>query len=204
MAGELLAFADAVRLLQSGGVLLLGTDTLPGLHCRADLPGSVERILALKGRPGGKSLLVLAGSVEQTRLVTGPLSERQSLYCKRCWPGPFSLILPAYLELSSHIISDNGTVAVRVPDVASLRDLILAVGFPVVSTSANLSGHPPSGDLQIARRVFSGKVNGSWQPSEIADVASSGSEAVPSALIDLTVWPPVALRSGPQIPPQPE
>jgi len=203
MAGELLAFADAVGLLQSGGVLLLGTDTLPGFHCRADLSDSVERILTLKGRPTGKSLLVLAGSVEQTRLVTGPLTDRQSSYCERCWPGPFSLILPAGGELSSHVMSDSGTVAVRVPAVPSLRDLILAVGFPVVSTSANLSGQPPSGDLQTARSVFNGKVNGSWQPFEIASVDSVKNGSGPSSLIDLTVWPPVELRSGPQNPPPP-
>jgi len=204
MAGDLLAFADAVGLLQSGGVLLLGTDTLPGFHCRADLSDSVDRILALKGRPTGKSLLVLAGSMEQTRLVTGSLTDRQSSYCERCWPGPFSLILPAGGELSSHVISVDGTVAVRVPDLPSLRDLILAVGFPVVSTSANLSGKPPSGDLQIAHLAFSDEVNGSWQPSGITSVNSSINGSGPSALIDLTVWPPVELRSGPQNPPRPE
>ena len=56
---------NAVRILESGGILLMETDTLPGFHCRADLPEAVERIAALKGRDGGKPLLVLAGSDEQ-------------------------------------------------------------------------------------------------------------------------------------------
>ena len=204
MAGDPLAFDDAVRLLQSGGVLLLGTDTLPGFHCRADLPASVDRILTLKGRSPGKSLLVLAGSVEQTSLVTGPLEGRQSSYCARCWPGPFSLILPSGGELAPQVKAANGTVAVRVPAVPSLRDLILEVGFPVVSTSANLSGQPPSGNLETACRAFSDQVNGSWQPPENVPVDSNKEQPGPSALIDLTVWPPVELRPGPQKAPQPE
>jgi tRNA A37 threonylcarbamoyladenosine synthetase subunit TsaC/SUA5/YrdC len=50
VSAELLSFEDAVGILKSGGVLLMGTDTLPGFHCRADLSESVARILALKGR----------------------------------------------------------------------------------------------------------------------------------------------------------
>ena len=45
--GEQLAFEDAVGILKTGGLLLMGTDTLPGFHCRADLPEAVDRILAL-------------------------------------------------------------------------------------------------------------------------------------------------------------
>lgn len=204
MAGGLLAFEDAVGLLQSGGVLLLGTDTLPGFHCRADMPDAVDRILAMKGRPVGKSLLVLAGSARQARQVAGPLDDRQLSYCGQCWPGPFSLILPAGDDLSLPVTSKNGTVAVRVPAVPSLCDLILAVGYPVVSTSANLSGQPPFKDLKAARQAFGKKVNGSWQPLEAASIDPGTDAPGPSALIDLTVWPFATLRPGPRVPPQPE
>ena len=95
MAGVLLTSEDAVGILETGGVLLMGTDTLPGFHCRADRAEAVDRILELKGREPGKSLLVLAGSAAQAELVTGALDQLQFDYCNRCWPGPFSLILPA-------------------------------------------------------------------------------------------------------------
>ena len=201
MAGSLLTFEDAVGLLQSGGVLLMGTDTLPGFHGRADQAEPVARILKLKGRPEGKPLVVLAGSVDQARLVTGNLGKPQSAFCRRCWPGPFSLILPAGGDLNPAVRSDSGTVAVRVPAVPSLRDLILAVGFPIVSTSANLSGQPPIRDFDEAVREFREQINGSWQPSENISLEESGLKPGPSALVDLTVWPPVELRRGPQAAP---
>jgi len=197
MTGSLLAFGEAVGLLQSGGVLLMGTDTLPGFHGRADMTEPVTRILDLKGRPGGKPLVVLAGSVDQAALVTGNLDDRQSAYCRLCWPGPFSLILPAGGDLIPEVRSDTGTVAVRVPAVPSLRDLILAVGFPVVSTSANLSGQAAISQFEEACRIFIKQVNGSWQPTENMSVGSPLERSGPSALIDVTLWPPVELRAGP-------
>jgi len=198
VAGGLLAFDDTVGLLKSGGVLLLATDTLPGFHCRADLPDSVARIIALKGSRSGKSLLVLAGSAEQATLVTGTLDDRQSAYCRSCWPGPFSLILPAGGELAPTVNPGGETVAVRVPAPAFLRSLVMAVGFPLVSTSANRSGGCPCVDLQVALSAFGDLVDGAWEsPLEAAGSGGAG----PSALIDLTTWPPVQLRQGPENPP---
>lgn len=192
MAGRLLTFDDAVGLLKSGGVLLLGTDTLPGFHCRADLPEAVARIQALKGRESGKSLLVLAGSADQAGLVTGALDDRQTDFCRRCWPGPFSLILPA---------ADGETVAVRVPALESLCSLVLSVGFPLVSTSANRSGDIPCPDLEAALAGFAKQVDGAWNPRETPGEGAGSMPSGPSALIDLTTWPPVQLRQGPRNPP---
>ncbi len=197
MADRLLAFADAVGLLKSGGVLLLGTDTLPGFHCRADLPESVARIQALKGRIFTKSMLVLAGSVDQASLVTGTLDDHQAAFCRRCWPGPFSLILPAGGDLSRAVNDGGETVAVRVPDLESLCSLVLSVGFPLVSTSANRSGDDPCPDLEAAIAGFAGQVDGAWKPGESRGEAAGSPGLGPSALIDVTTWPPVQLRKGP-------
>ncbi len=131
---------DAVRRLVSGGVLLLATDTLPGWHCRADDAAAVGRILAAKGRTHDKPLLVLAGSFDQAREIAGALNAAQTAACRQCWPGPFSLILPAGSQVLPEVTAGRPTLAVRVPAVPALRDLILAVGVPLVSTSANRAG----------------------------------------------------------------
>ena len=202
MAREFLAFDDAAELLKSGGVLILGTDTLPGFHCRADLSDPVTRILGLKGRQADKSLLVLAGSVAQASQVTGSLDGRQSDFCRRCWPGPFSLILPSGGDLSPLVVAQDRTVAVRVPALESLRSLILAVGFPLVSTSVNRSGDTPLVDLETALSVFGDRVDGCLRPARSSKDHPASDQGRPSALIDLTVWPPVQLRPGPLNPPR--
>lgn len=190
---------NAVLILESGGILLMETDTLPGFHCRADRPTAVAGITALKGREKGTPLLLLAGSSKQTALVTGPVDARQRGLCSSCWPGPFSIILPAGKELSKDITGGLETVAVRVPGLGYLRDLILAVGFPLVSTSANFTGQTPAEDLAVAVDRFAHLVDGSFKPGDREPGSGEGEPLYePSALVDATVWPPAVLRTGPR------
>ena len=83
------------RELAAGAVVILATDTLPGLHARLDRPDALALLRKLKHRSEGKPFLVLAGSIAQARgLITTP-TKRVSSYIQACWPGPFTLILKA-------------------------------------------------------------------------------------------------------------
>jgi L-threonylcarbamoyladenylate synthase len=185
-------------VLAAGGVLLLATDTLPGLHARVDRPEAVRRVAALKGRPGDKPLLVLAASAAAAVAVTGVLDTRQTAYANRCWPGPFSLVLPAAPDLTPAVTAGGGTVAVRVPGHRGLIRLLETVGTPVVSTSANRAGEAPARSLTEAELRFADQVDGIFDPG---NGGGPGDRA--SALIDLVVWPPRVLREGPQPAPPP-
>lgn len=200
MAGGLLDGQAAAALLRSGGVLLLDTDTLPGLHARADRQDAVARIAGLKSRPRGQPLLVLASGWEDVGRLVPALDVRREEYCRRCWPGPFSLILPARFDLPPGLVG-QGTVAIRIPALAALRDLIRSAGFPLVSTSANRSGQPPCPDLATAAAAFTAEVDGVWTWREGLQGPPLAPGPAPSALIDLSGWPPVVRRSGPQLPP---
>jgi L-threonylcarbamoyladenylate synthase len=184
--------ADAARLLTEGGVLLLATDTLPGLHARVDRPAAVRRVAAIKGRPGDKPLLVLAASATAAATVTAALTPRQAAYADRCWPGPFSLILPAAPGLAPEVTGGGATVAVRVPRHPGLVGLLDAAGAPLVSTSANRAGDEPARSLAEAERRLGDQVDGVFDPGESGDP-----EARASALVDLVRWPPRLLREGP-------
>ncbi len=188
----------AAAVLQDGGVLLLATDTLPGLHARADSPEALARIAAAKGRPDGKPLLVIAGSPAQALLVTGRLAGWQEELCRDCWPGPFSLILPARPGLAAAVTGPGGTVAVRVPDAPELCGLVDAVGHPVASTSANAAGEPAAADMAAAVALLGDRVDGWWTPAADEGDAPAGGPAQPSALVDATVRPPRILRPGPR------
>lgn len=193
---------DAARELNSGGVLLLQTDTLPGLHARADRMGAVAHINSLKGRTDGKPLLVLAADMAQVEQVVAPLTEQQRAFCGRCWPGPFSLILDAAVDLSPGVAAENGSIAVRVPDLGPLQQLLQTVGFPLVSTSANRAGQPPCTSLTEATELFGTDVAGVWQAPQ--SLAPDTSDVVPSAVVDVRSWPPFPLRRGPRAVPNVE
>jgi len=166
---------------------------LPGLHCRADDAAAIAKIVALKGRDAGKSLLVLAGSFDQARSVLGALNLAQEAACRACWPGPFSLILPAGDGIAKSVTSGRRTLALRVPQRAELRELILELGVTLVSTSVNRAGEPPATSMSIALGQFGGLVDGYWSGRD-----RSGDSPKASALVDLTCVPFRVLRPGPE------
>lgn len=186
----------AAARLAGGDVLLLATDTICGLHARADQAAALERVLALKGRHPGQPFLLLAGSPEQALSLCGPVTARVRSLCAAAWPGPFTFILPAGAGLHE-LVRDvaRGTVAVRVPGREDLRQLIGRAGGPLASTSANRTGEPPLVDLAAAVAAFGNLVDGWWGGSGGPGEPAPGA---PSALVDLTADPPRVLRSGPR------
>jgi L-threonylcarbamoyladenylate synthase len=193
-----LSLMDTAELLKSGGVVIMGTDTLPGFHCLCDDVSGLGRIAAAKGRSPDKPLLVLAADLEMARLVTGELSPEQLEYCRRCWPGPFSLVLPAADHLPPELLAGGSTVAVRVPRHQALVDLLRLVGEPLASTSVNLEGEEPARDMDQAA-AFARSVDGIIELGPAGGTGTGG--AVSSAVVDVTCWPPRVLRSGPETPP---
>jgi L-threonylcarbamoyladenylate synthase len=202
--------AEVAAALKLGEVLLMPTDTLPGLHCRADRPEAVARIVALKERPAGQPFLLLAASLaqvetltqiealDQADVLTVTRSRRVRAYAERCWPGPHTLILPAAPDLPLSITGGASGIALRIPAVAPLREVIATVAAPLISTSANRRGVPAATELATAAHEFAPEVDAIWQPrSEDWPTIT----AVASSLIDLRVWPPRILRQGSEPPP---
>jgi len=192
-------------MLASGGVVLMPTDTLPGLHCRADNSEAVARIVESKQRSTGKPFVLLADSHDMALNQTSGLMPQAVEYLQTCWPGPFSLILPAAVTVPDGVTSGLETVAIRVPVLDQLRQIIKLAGGPLVSTSVNRSGEQPIVDLDEAIARFSDVVDGIWMFDSQPGISNGNQldsiDGRPSGLIDLTVWPPQILREGTVTPP---
>ncbi|MBD3222314.1 threonylcarbamoyl-AMP synthase [bacterium] len=182
----------ATQALADGQVVLLNTDTLPGLHARLDRPEALDRVAELKGRAPDKPLLVLASSGADALPLLARTNEPCLDYMRRCWPGPFTLILPGASWLPGAVRSATGTVAVRVPGRDALRQLLTNTG-PLASTSANAAGDAPATTLADAVSRFPGL--GAWD-----DGQGDGLDAA-SAIIALGEDGPRVLREGPAAPP---
>lgn len=84
----------AVEVLNKGGVAVLPTDTIYGLHCLASDKLTVERIYKIKGRDFNKPFYY--PNFQQSDLkgfgitVDVDLADTLDNY----WPGPNSIILP--------------------------------------------------------------------------------------------------------------
>lgn len=175
--------------LDAGEVVLLNTDTLPGLHARLDRPAGLSRLRECKQREATRPFLVLAASCTDALGLLAPAANVWLNYLQRCWPGPFTMILPASTAAPPAVLASTGTVAVRVPARAPLRRLLADVG-PLASTSANAPADVPARTLSQARAAF--PTLAAWD-----DGAAEALAGAASALVDLTGDQPRLLRDGP-------
>lgn len=146
----------AVRTLREGGIILYPTDTVWGLGCDATNAEAVARIYALKRSENKKSMLVLCDSADRiVRYVNrapGIAFEVMELATK-----PLTLILPGAVGVAGNLIPEEGTLGVRIPDHEFCRRMLRALGRPVVSTSANISGEATPTRLdEVSRAVIDG------------------------------------------------
>lgn len=170
---------EAARLLRGGAVLAYPTEAVYGLGCNPLDGPAVRRLLAIKGRPLHKGLILIAADVEQLLPFVGSLSDAQWQQVQAEWPGPVTWVLPAAPDLPAWLSGGRDTIAVRVTAHGPAAELCRAAGMPLVSTSANASGRPPARTALQARlrcpgvdAVLAGPTGGRRRPTEIRDLGS--------------------------------
>ncbi len=133
--------AKAVRILESGGLVAVPTETVYGLAARADSAEAVAKIYAAKGRPDFNPLIVHVRDEEQAQRYAEWLPDAD-LAAMMHWPGPLTLVLPKKDDavLAQAVTARLPTVALRCPAHPVMRALLDAVDFPLAAPSANRSG----------------------------------------------------------------
>lgn len=181
--------ARAATALTAGELVILPTETVYGLACRADDDAALRRLLHVKRRAPEKALPLVLPDVAALPQVAEVSATAQRL-AEAFMPGPITLVLPRTATVSALVTGGRDTVGVRVPDLALTRSILQACGFPVVATSANLAGEPAAravaalpDELRVAVALI---VDGGPCPGGRA-----------STVVDVTTTPPVVLRAGP-------
>lgn len=123
-----------VSALQDGGIVIYPTDTLYAFGCDALNVRAVEKICNLKGiNPEKSNLSIICNDlsiISEYAKVDTPTFKLM----KRNLPGPFTFILPTTSSLPK-IYKKKKTVGIRVPDNNIIREIVIRLGNPVLSTS---------------------------------------------------------------------
>ena len=134
---------DLKDLLHGGGVVIYPTETVYGLGGDPRIPGVLEKIYAIKGRPSGKPVPLIAADLDAVREWVVWHSDPLDRLVARFWPGPLTLVLEALPHVPPPLLSADGTLAVRVSSHPVAGMLATACGGWLVATSANFSGERP-------------------------------------------------------------
>lgn len=129
-----------VARLNLAEVLMLPSDTIYGLSCRADKLSSVRKIFAIKKRNKNNPMIVLVSSISMAKKYCF-INSRQREVLKKIWSEkrPTSVLLRHRGLLPKEVTASSPYLAVRLPKSDFLRKIIRALTVPIISTSANLS-----------------------------------------------------------------
>lgn len=133
--------AQAATILRKGGLVAIPTETVYGLACDAANPDAVARLYDVKGRPSFNPLIAHISGPEMA--AREGILNAQALACAEAfWPGPLTLVVPAHKGGVTCELARAGlaSIALRMPGHGAPRDLIAALGRPIVAPSANRSG----------------------------------------------------------------
>jgi len=173
--------------LLSGGIIVYPTDTVYGIGCDPFNSTAVARLKRIKRR-GRKPLPLLIGSSEIAEDL-GRFSPQARTLADVFWPGQLTLVVREKIRFPESITCSLGVVGLRVPNHTFLLKLLLHLKTPIIGTSANISGAPPSTTADQAEQQFGSEVD------LILDGGRSRTQR-PSTVVDVSTREVRLLRAG--------
>lgn len=179
----------AVRILRSGGIVAIPTETVYGLAADAARPEAVRRVFEVKGRPTSHPVIVHIGTAADLDRWSLRPPDCARLLADECWPGPLTLVVPRSGLVDDVVTGGRDTVGLRVPAHDLTLELLHRHGGGLAAPSANRFGHVSPTSAQHVLDDLGDRVDYVLDggPSEVG---------VESTIVDCTTDPPQVLRHG--------
>ena len=181
--------AQAARIIRTGGIVAVPTDTLYGLAVDPFSDAAVARLFAVKGRAAERALPLIAADADQITSTLGALPPMARPLADVFWPGPLTLLLDAPPTLAAEVSGGTGRVGVRVPAHDVARAVCRACASVVTATSANVSGEPAVNDPDEVERTLGPRIDA------LIDAGQTHG-GPPSTIVDVTGDRPQLVRAG--------
>lgn len=186
---------EAINTLEKGGVVVYPTDTLYGLGVNALDSWAVEKIFKIKKRGLSKPLPIIVRDVEWVKELAYIDPWHKKIF-KKIWPGRVTAVLSKREIIPDVVTANNPTIGIRVPSYPFIDFLLKKYGYPLTSTSANISGQEPTNNIHDIIQLFAKE---SIRPDLVID-AGILPPPQPDTVLDLTSRQPKILRVGPSKP----
>lgn len=172
---------ESIKILNTGGMILLPFDTVYGLICDPKNSMAIEKIFRIKGRDENKTIGLTVSSMSELNKIAHLTFPD---FIKEKIPGRYTFIVRSKGNIFSKQCYQNSTLGVRIPDSNLIQKIVSQFG-PIAQTSANKSGQVNCFSLDQIQAQFSTdelslidlNIDGGeiehGQPSEIWDVTGT-------------------------------
>lgn len=127
--------AKVVEILKNGGVIAYPTDTYYGIGCDIMNKKAIERVYLLKNRNKKQPFSFICSDLKHISEYA-KVSNFAYRNLKRMLPGPYTMILPGSKLVPKIMLTKRKTAGIRVPNHQIPLTLAMALGHPILSTSA--------------------------------------------------------------------
>jgi tRNA threonylcarbamoyl adenosine modification protein (Sua5/YciO/YrdC/YwlC family) len=180
---------QAARILDSGGIGAIPTDSSYALVCHLDDKQAVDRIRLLR-RLDERHLMTLMCRDLSEIATYAQVDNATYRLLRQATPGPFTFVLQATREVPRRLSHPaRKTIGIRVPDHAVALGLLAQLAQPLIATTLQLPGDrvPMTEASEIRARL----------QHELDLVIDSGSCGLqPTTVVDLTGPSVVVVRQG--------
>lgn len=189
------AIGEASKILKSGGVVAVPTETVYGLAASAYDDNAIKAIFTAKGRPQDNPLIVHISNLDMLSDIARDIPNVAYDCARAFWPGPFTMVLPKGNKIADSVSGGLQTVAVRFPSEKTICDIIEKSGLPLAAPSANTSGKPSPTTAAHVIDDLDGKI-------DAVVIGGDCTVGVESTVVSLVGEKPRLLRPGAVTPKQ--
>lgn len=181
--------AQAIDILQRGGVVAYPTDSAYALGCCIGDKRALERIRRIRKLDDDHNFTLVCRDLSELGTYAR-VDNTAYRMLRAATPGPYTFILEATGEVPRRLMHPKRrTVGLRVPDNAITKALLAALGEPLMSVTLILPGDEfPLTDPYDIRSTLEHDVD------LVIDGGYCGLE--PTSVIDMTREPPSIVRRG--------
>lgn len=131
----------AKKILKSGRLVAIPTETVYGLAANALDQNAVSRIFEAKNRPTFDPLIIHVGGLEEFTKYTKNISKEILEIAINFCPGPLTFLIEKQSIIPDLVTSGLPKVAIRIPNHPLSLSLLKTIDFPLAAPSANPFGY---------------------------------------------------------------
>jgi len=180
---------QAASTLRKGGIVVYPTDSCYAIGCHIGDKAASEKIRRIRQLDDKHDFTLMCSDLSEIGLYA-KLNNPAFRLIKNVTPGSYTFILEATKEVPRRLLTPKRkTIGLRIPDNKIAKELVSALGEPIISTTLMLPGDEyPLTDPYDMRDILGNQVN------MIIDGGYCGLE--PTTVVDMLDEVPRVVREG--------
>lgn len=180
---------EIVIAIGQGAITAYPTETFYGLGIDVTNDYAIKHLFDLKRRDYGNPIAVIVADRDMLSEVVSEIPHHAEPLMEKYWPGPLTILFQTGKAISKALTTNTGKIGIRISSHPIAQAITSRLGKPLTTTSANLTGFPPSFNVNHLKNYFGEKI----------DLIVDAGELLPSrgsTVVDVSEEKLVIIREG--------